>query len=281
MKELKDIENALKQEAGANSIDSDLLGAGANVEADEKARNSWTAVLDRKYAWALTIGCGLVLFQQITGQPSVLYYATNIFKSAGFGGSAALQSVLVSVSKLIFTLLTVWRVDRYGRKALLYVGIIMMTVSLALIGLAFYQQTCMVDLPVRDCPSDQLVLPDPWGIVTLSSLMVYVGGYQVGFGPIAWLMISEIFPLNVRGAALSIAAVTNFGSNLLVAFFFQGIMNALGSAATFWLYCGLCVVSLVFVKMVVIETKGLSLEEIERLLIKKAPVPAGYEPLLA
>merc|ERR1719247_1144220 len=95
-----------------------------------------------RYPRPLKIGCGLVFLQQITGQPSVLYFATNIFKSAGFGSAAALSSVGVGLVKLLATLFTVWRVDQYGRRLLLFVGISMIAVALALIGTAFCFREC-------------------------------------------------------------------------------------------------------------------------------------------
>lgn len=220
--------------------------------------------LKPKYRYSLLIGCGLVAFQQFTGQPSVLYYATSIFKSAGFGDSAALQPVLVTGFKLICTVLAVAVVDGYGRRFLLFLGIGLMTVALGILGLAFFFQTCSdPGVTVAACVDDHVRLPEPWNYITLVSLMLYVGGYQVGFGPIAWLMISEIFPLNVRGSAFSLAAITNFGSNLLVTFFFPSIMTSLGPSVAYWVYCGIAVLSIIFVHFIVPETKGLTLEEIE------------------
>jgi len=87
----------------------------------------------------------------------------------------------------------------------------MMTVSLALIGTAFLFRECQTpDVALADCPESDVGLPKPWAYATVCGLMVYVSGYQVGFGPIAWLLIAEVFPLQARGAALSIAAVVNF-----------------------------------------------------------------------
>merc|ERR1712217_861488 len=98
----------------------------------------WTDAF--RYPKPLVIGCGFVFLQQVTGQPSVLYFATNIFKSAGFGSSAAISSVGVGLVKLLATLFTVWKVDQYGRRLLLFVGIGMMAVSLAVLGSAFMYQ---------------------------------------------------------------------------------------------------------------------------------------------
>lgn len=268
-------QNQNQQQQARNTPETGLLDDQRNMS----TKSSFFDVFQHRYRQALFIGCGIVFLQQVTGQPSVLYYATNIFKAAGYGSQSATQTVLISAAKLLFTLVTVSQVDKYGRKALLYIGISMMALSLLMIGIAFTQQVCLVpDVSVNACNTDDLTLPSNWGFVTLISLIVYVGGYQVGFGPIAWLMISEIFPLSVRGAAMSLAVVTNFATNLLVSFFFKDILDGLGSAITFWMYGVWCIVSLIFVRSAVVETKGLSLEEIEDKLVgnytKLRPRPA-------
>jgi len=225
-----------------------------------------------RYPLPLVIGCGLVLLQQVTGQPSVLYFATNIFKDAGFGSSAALSSVGVGLVKLIATLFTVWRVDRYGRRLLLFVGISMMVVALALIAVAFLFRECRAPgFSMGDCPSANVGLPKGWALATVAALMLYVSGYQVGFGPIAWLMISEVFPVSVRGAALSIAAVVNFGSNIAVTLTQGVLQKALTPSGVFFAYLAMSFVSLVFVKALVPETKGKTLEEIEAMLSRRKP----------
>eukprot|EP00928_Gymnodinium_smaydae_P004469 TRINITY_DN11517_c1_g1_i1.p1 TRINITY_DN11517_c1_g1~~TRINITY_DN11517_c1_g1_i1.p1 ORF type:complete len:508 (-),score=109.03 TRINITY_DN11517_c1_g1_i1:383-1906(-) len=224
------------------------------------------------YPRQLTIGCGLVLLQQVTGQPSVLYFATNIFLSAGFGDSAALSSVGVGLVKLLATLFTVWRVDDYGRKRLLYIGISMMAVALAIVGVSFAFRECLTEgTSLADCDPKKVGLPRPLALLTVAGLMLYVSGYQVGFGPISWLMISEVFPLRVRGAALSLAAIVNFGSNILMTLTAEVLMNALTPSGVFSVYFVLSLVSLVFVRFVIPETKGKTLEEIEEMLKGKRP----------
>merc|ERR1719276_310678 len=103
--------------------------------ASSTGSSSWKDAF--RYKRPLLVGCGIVLLQQVTGQPSVLYFATNIFKSAGFQNGAALSSTGVGLVKLLATLFTVWRVDQYGRRFLLFMGISMMAVALAVIGTAF------------------------------------------------------------------------------------------------------------------------------------------------
>jgi len=223
-----------------------------------------------KYPKPLIVGCGIVFLQQVTGQPSVLYFATNIFKSAGFGSAASLSSVGVGFVKLLATLFTVWRIDQYGRRPLLFVGIGMMTVALALIGTAFLFRECTTPgVVLARCSDESVGLPQSWALLTVFGLMVYVSGYQVSFGPIAWLMISEIFPLRVRGAALSIAAVVNFASNIMMTLTAEVLQDALTPSGVFYGYLVLSVVSLCFVKSMVPETKGKTLEEIERMMTGK------------
>ncbi|KAK4256164.1 hypothetical protein QN277_009066 [Acacia crassicarpa] len=195
---------------------------------------------------ALTIGVGLVLFQQITGQPSVLYYAATILKSAGFSAAsdATRVSILLGALKLIMTGVAVVIVDRVGRRPLLFVGVTGMIVSLFLLG-SYY------------------TFLDDVSAVAVVGLLLYVGSYQVSFGPIGWLMISEIFPLRLRGRGLSLAVLVNFGANALVTFAFSPLKALVGAGVVFYIFCGISVVSLVFIFFVVPETKGLTLEEIE------------------
>ncbi|CAE8740844.1 unnamed protein product, partial [Polarella glacialis] len=217
-----------------------------------------------RYPKPLVIGCGLVFLQQVTGQPSVLYFATDIFKDAGFASTAALSSLGVGAVKLLATFFAVWRVDQFGRRTLLLSGIAMMIVALALLGTAFSFRYCSeAGVAIADCQSDSITLPRSWAILTVIALGVYVSGYQIGFGPISWLMISEIFPLGVRGSALSTAALVNFSSNILMTLCQTALMKALTPAGTFFAYLVLAVVSFVFVYYIVPETKGKSLEEIE------------------
>ncbi|GAV79993.1 Sugar_tr domain-containing protein [Cephalotus follicularis] len=195
---------------------------------------------------ALFIGTGLVLFQQITGQPSVLYYAASILQSAGFSAAADATrvSILLALLKLIMTGTAVLVVDRLGRRPLLLGGVSGMVISLFLLG-SYYK--FLDDVPA----------------VAVVALLVYVGCYQLSFGPIGWLMISEIFPLRLRGRGLSIAVLVNFGANALVTFAFSPLKEWLGAGILFYVFGVIGVLSLAFIFFVVPETKGLTLEEIE------------------
>ncbi|KAG5224446.1 D-xylose-proton symporter [Salix suchowensis] len=205
-----------------------------------------TEVFRGKCLKALTIGAGLVLFQQITGQPSVLYYAASILQSAGFSlaSDATRVSILLGLFKLIMTGIAVLVVDRLGRRPLLLGGVSGMVISLFLLG-SYY--IFLDDVPV----------------VAVAALLLYVGCYQLSFGPIGWLMISEIFPLRLRGRGLSIAVLVNFGANAIVTFAFSPLKDWLGAGILFYVFGAIAVLSLLFIFFIVPETKGLTLEEIE------------------
>ncbi|KAM7463568.1 hypothetical protein LguiA_031689 [Lonicera macranthoides] len=199
---------------------------------------------------ALTIGAGLVLFQQITGQPSVLYYAATIFQTAGFSAAsdATRVSILLGLLKLIMTGVAVLVIDKLGRRPLLLGGVSGMLISLFLLG-SYYTYL------------------DNLAAVAVVALLLYVGCYQISFGPIGWLMISEIFPLRVRGRGLSLAVLINFAANALVTFAFSPLQALLGAGVLFFIFGVIALVSLLFIYFVVPETKGLTLEEIEAKLL--------------
>ncbi|XP_077234878.1 D-xylose-proton symporter-like 2 [Tasmannia lanceolata] len=213
---------------------------------DQEKEPSFFEVFQGKCLKALTIGGGLVVFQQITGQPSVLYYAATILESAGFSAAsdATRVSILLGLLKLVMTGVAVTVVDRLGRRPLLLGGVSGMVISLFLLA-GYY--TFLDDVPA----------------MAVVALLLYVGCYQLSFGPIGWLMISEIFPLRIRGRGLSIAVLLNFGANAVVTFAFSPLRELLGAGILFGVFGVIAVVSLLFIFFFIPETKGLSLEEIE------------------
>eukprot|EP00268_Persea_americana_P002492 TRINITY_DN10751_c0_g1_i1.p1 TRINITY_DN10751_c0_g1~~TRINITY_DN10751_c0_g1_i1.p1 ORF type:complete len:506 (-),score=94.63 TRINITY_DN10751_c0_g1_i1:392-1909(-) len=216
---------------------------------EEKEASIWE-VFQGKCLKALIIGAGLVFFQQVTGQPSVLYYAATILKTAGFSAAsdATRVSILIGLLKLIMTGVAVLAVDRLGRRPLLIGGVSGIAISLFLLS-SYY--TFLKDAP----------------LMAVIALLLYVSCYQLSFGPIGWLMISEIFPLRLRGRGLSIAVLVNFASNALVTFSFSPLTALLGAGILFAIFGVIAVFSLLFIFFIVPETKGLSLEEIEAKLL--------------
>jgi SP family galactose:H+ symporter-like MFS transporter len=197
----------------------------------------------------LIVGLGMAVFQQITGINTVIYYAPTIFKFAGISGAgpAILAGAGLTMVMWIFHVGAIFLLDRVGRRPLLLIGVAGQIVGLAILGAAFqFPQLASLQ-----------------SYVAIGGLVIYVACFAFGLGPIFWLLISEIYPLKVRGAAMSAVTVTNWASNLVVAVTFLSLVGVLGHAGTFWLYGIIAVGAWVFFYLLVPETKRKSLEQIE------------------
>lgn len=226
---------------------------------NQQRGGSWSQL--RRASFPLLIGTGLVCLQQITGQPSVLYYVNTIFENVFPNGDRSLPfiaSVVVGSMKFLATLSSAGLVDKRGRRPLLLIGVGLQTLALLVLAGLFFAYSFQP-------PFVHTVAPTWAKWFVLVVIMVYVTGYQIGFGPISWLMISEIFPLKIRAKALSIAVVTNFGTNIIVSFTFLNLFHALGGQGLFLLYGCIAVGAWFFIFFLVPETKGKSLEEIEEM----------------
>ncbi len=190
---------------------------------------------------ALVIGITLAVLQQITGINTVIYYGPQIFQMAGITSASAsiLAQTLVGIVNCGMTLIAIFFVDRVGRKPLLFLGLTGMFLALAVLAYSFAQPH----------------LSGALGNIALGSMMVYVGCFAFSLGPIVWLLLSEIFPLGVRGLGMSLSTLANWVGNFLVSQFFLTMVDRLGRPATFGLYALLCIVTIVFVRAMVPETK--------------------------
>eukprot|EP01036_Dinobryon_divergens_P028026 gene28026-36908_t len=243
-----------------SSTTASATTATTPVEEDgvtEKMKEIFTSPYNRR---ALFIGLGLVLFQQLSGQPSVLYFANRIFEQAGLGFEAAL---FIGVFKLAMTFVSAYLVENpnFGRRTLLLYGNTGVTVSLLLLSF-FY---------LGGDPSAGSGLDAEAGLglasfqqaAIIASMLLFVGSYQIGFGPISWLILSEIFPLRIRSAAVSLGTLANFSSNLLVTLLFEAERLALGESLLFLQFGLVGLAATLFTFFYVFETRGLSLEDIE------------------
>ncbi len=177
---------------------------------------------------ALMIAVVLAVLQQITGINVILYYAPEIFKSAGVKATQAIgDTVTVGIVNMLFTLVAIWVVDKVGRKPLLLIASAGMGVSLALLGGAF-------------------------------------AAFAIAMGPVVWVVLAEIFPTRIRGRAMSIATVCLWTACFLVSQTFPWMLERLEGPLTFWFYGAMCLVAFLFVARFVPETKGKTLEEIEQ-----------------
>jgi sugar porter (SP) family MFS transporter len=198
---------------------------------------------------ALIVGVGLAILQQITGINTVIYYAPMIFEFTGAKSASAsiLATIGVGVVNVAMTVVALLLVDRVGRRPLLLIGLAGMIIGLGVLGLAF------------QLPS----LSGSLGWIAEISLMIYVGAFAIGLGPVFWLLISEIYPLKIRGVAMSVATSANWGANLFVALTFLTLIQATGRSSTFWIYGLVGIGAWLFTWFYVPETKGRSLEDIE------------------
>jgi sugar porter (SP) family MFS transporter len=195
----------------------------------------------------LFVGVMLAIFQQIVGINTVIYYAPTFLVGVGEKANAALLATVgVGVVNVVMTILTLLVIDVIGRRKLLLVGTFF--VVLSLLGLSLGSTLTQ----------DQQNLA--W--IYVISLFIYVAGFAIGLGPIAWLFIAEAYPLKVRSRAMSIATIANWGSNFVVAFTFLTLLTRLGEEATFGLYGVIAIICLAFFYFLLPETKQKTLEEI-------------------
>eukprot|EP00890_Picochlorum_soloecismus_P002939 jgi/Picsp_1/3646/NSC_06483-R1_d-xylose-proton symporter-like 2 len=237
-------------EAELEDMQIATLGANKKVKT-KRGFLDVSDVLSSKYRKPLTVGVSLMLFQQITGQPSVLYYAGKIFQDAGFtsADSATGISIVLGMFKLLSTGLAVVTVDSWGRRPLLLAGVSGIVVSLVVLG--------SVQAQVFPIPAEY----GAWA--NLVALLFYTGAYQASFGPISWLIVGEVFPLSIRGQALALATLTNFGANFLVSLVIPSLQEMFGQSALYFGFAAIGVVALGSIYTNVPETKGKTLEEIE------------------
>jgi sugar porter (SP) family MFS transporter len=196
----------------------------------------------------MIVGIALAVFQQIVGINTVIYYAPTILKFAGQQNTGALtQSVFIGCTNVFFTIVAILLLDRLGRRFFLISGTSILTV--ALVGLGIFFASTGVQNAV------------PW--LALACLLVYIMGFAIGLGPVFWLMIAEIFPLQMRGPAMAVCTMFNWGLNFAISYTFLTLVGAITKQGTFWLYAFFGVCAVIFFVTIVPETKDRSLEEIQ------------------
>ncbi len=256
-------ETVLRRLRGDAEVADELAALRTDLKREGGRLVPWSALLAPGLRRALIVGIGLAMFQQITGINTVIYFAPQIFQAAGLSSAsvAILATAGVGAVNVLFTIVSMRLIDNAGRRALLLWSLGGMAVMLALLaaGFAFGASGWL-------------------GWLTVGSLAAYVAFFAVGLGPVFWLLIAEIFPLAVRGRAMSLATVSNWGFNLLVTITFLSLIQLCGRVGTFLIYAVLTLVAIAFTAALVPETKGRSLEEIEAELegrTNAVPVAAG------
>jgi MFS transporter, SP family, xylose:H+ symportor len=203
---------------------------------------SYIAVFHKSVLPAVSVGIGLALIQQFCGINVVFNFTTTIFESIGFSKDDQLkQTVFIGIVNLVFTLLAMWQVDKLGRRPLMLIGCIGLALLYITSGILLQSKSAFAAWP----------------------LLAAIGVYAMTIGPVTWVLISEIFPNHIRGAATSVAVVSLWLSYALLVFTFPILASKLGTYTPFYIYSGICLVGFLFVLVKVKETKGKTLEQMD------------------
>jgi len=200
---------------------------------------------------ALIITVGIFFFQQFSGVNTIIYYSPIIFKMAGIVSNtqSILPSIIIGAVNVLACLLSVLLLDRVGRRKLYMIGITGMIPSLALLGSCFYFKDALgASLPV-------------FAVLSIVCFIIFIA---ISLAPLGWLLISEVFPLEVRGIGMSIGSLSHWGFNAIISFTFLTLVNSVGVASTFWCYSFICIGGLIWGYYYIPETKGKTLEDIEK-----------------
>jgi len=241
----KDALDVLKVVAGAVNADHELQKIKKSLA---EKKTSLKELLHPSLRRVLIVGILFSLFAHITGIDTIIYYGPLIFLESGFKtDSALLASVIIGITNLIFTFVGMAMIDKAGRKFLLLVGIAGMGISMTLVG--FCMQSDMISAK--------------W---TLLWIMTYIASFAMSIGVVIWVYLSEIYPTRVRGQALSVATMVLWLGNVILTQLFPVMMERFGGG-TFYIFSFICLLAFIFTWTMVKETRGVSLEEIEKIWV--------------
>jgi len=242
--EAKRVLDSYTDEAGAQLLLDDIRGGLAT-----QMETRWSALWSPAVRGSLLIAVGFTVLQQVTGINTVIYYGPQIFTTAGIGSStnAILATLLVAITNVLATVVALALVDRIGRKPLLYAGVGGMTVSLFTLAVAFHFQA---------------VLGASLGILATVCLMLYITCFAASMGPIAWILVAEVFPLRLRGRGVAAATLGSGIANFVVSLTFLSLIKTAGNSLTFGIYGIFCILTLLFTRFIIPETRGRELESI-------------------
>ena len=248
--EAKRVFNRIEPDVDA---DAEILQIKNNIAQSETTEKKF-----RFRKWMImpfVVGIGIMFAQICTGINTIIYYAPTIFKTAGFDSNlgAIYATTGIGVVNFLMTIVAIYFTDRLGRKPLLYFGLTGVMLSLLALGSAFQFEA---------------LLGDNLKWVAVGSLVTYIVCFAMSLGPIGWILVSEVFPLKIRGIAMSICTVSNFAFNFFVVASFPVLLHRIGGALTFWMFGVVSLLCIIFVYFFVPETKGISLEQIERNWLK-------------
>ncbi len=240
----------LNKIAGTDFADFELSEIKASLSGSEK-RGTLKQVFNKKYSLILFFGIFLAVFQQWSGINVIFFYAPDIFAKANLGVDTALfQTTLIGIMNIAFTILAMRMIDKVGRKKLMLIGAAGMVVCYAVIGFLF-----------------QIERTGDWLLLTF--IIITPAFFAFGLGPTVWVVLSEIFPNKIRGAAMSVATFSLWTACYILTLTFPILVELFSTAITFWIYGLICIIGFVVIYKLLPETKGVSLEKLEKILVKK------------
>lgn len=226
--------------------EADLDRLADEIETASRTGPTREAFFSRRLATPILLAFIIAFFNQLSGINAILYFAPRIFELTGLKAQAAmLQSVGIGLTNLVFTFVGLWLIDRLGRRTLLYIGSFGYIASLGLCSWAFFSHT--------------------YGIVP-GCIFAFIAAHAIGQGAVIWVFTSEIFPNDQRAAGQSLGSFTHWTFAALLTLCFPTMVSVMAPGYVFLFFCGMMVLQLVWVKLMVPETKGISLEEISRRL---------------
>lgn len=276
-----------------------------HIAADKQSKPKFSELFGHRMRFIIFIALGLGFFQQITGINAIFFYAPTIFEKTGITQEIAfLQTIMIGLVNLGFTVVAIYVIDRFGRRPLLYIGTAIMAVCLYTNAWTFHTATyVLTEETVRELPEDvgEALLPlvgktydsqsefsvalneagaadhsagliNPSMIIdarlVLFSIMGYIAAFAISLGPVMWAIFSEIFPNRLRGLAISLAGLFNSLISYAVQQVFPWELSVLGPAGTFFIFAIFATLAFIFTLRFIPETRGRTLEELEEILIK-------------
>ena len=233
-------------------VDRDIERIEAMLSA-ERTGGNWRELFDPTIRPALIVGIGLFLLQQLSGINAVIYFAPQVFEGVGFAETSVqlIATIGIGVVNVVFTLLGMALIDRLGRRKLLIGGFAITGAALAVVAICANLQGA--------------------GVIAALGILIYIAAFATSLGPIAWLMMSEVFPLNVRGHGMALSSLANWGFNFVVVLLFPILLSTLGLEVVFIIFAFCCLFGIYFTLRFVPETRGVTLEEIEAHLLSGRP----------
>jgi MFS transporter, SP family, xylose:H+ symportor len=230
---------------GPDHAEAELAEIERSIQFENREQVPWRELLDPRLRRVLLIGVTLAVLQPWCGINVILTYAEEVFRQAGYGVGSVLFNILITGLVLtVFTFVAIFTVDRVGRRALMLVGCAGIGLNQLLLGASYHAGLT--------------------GTIVVIPVLGAIACYAFSLAPITWVLISEIYPNHIRGPAVAVAVSAMWIANFALIYTFPFLQAALGAAGTFWLYAGICGAGFVFIFRRVPETKGKSLEQLER-----------------